>query len=242
MITKYTRFNSIPFEGHMLVLGKIEEGSKVLDVGCATGYFAQKLKEKKCRVWGVEIDRKAAKIARKYCEEVMVGDVESFAALHHPRSPWGHLGGATSLKKNFFDYILLMDILEHLKNPGKLLVTLKPYLKKKGKIIICVPNVAFFSVRLNILLGKFNYEQYGILDESHLHFFTKQTFLRLVQDSGLKLLDFDVVSGFSQITLIGRLLDFIPKYLQYKISKLWDTLLGYQFIAIITDSSTSGKS
>lgn len=219
MTPKYFHFNPTPFESHMLVFGRIKEGSKVLDVGCSGGYFARELKKKNCRVWGIEIDRKAAEQAEKYCEKVVAGDVKRFAS--------SHLAGGM-----IFDYILFLDVLEHLKDPEKVLKSFIPYLNKKGKIIISVPNVAFISIRLALLRGKFNYRNQGILDENHLHFFTKKTLLKLIKDSNLRLEEFDAASGFSQITLIGKYLNYIPKLWQYRITEIFDTLLAYQFVAV----------
>lgn len=217
---KYTRFNNIPYEAHRLIYDKIENGSNVLDVGCATGYFAKKLKEKKCNVWGIEIDSSASQKAKKYCEKVFVGDIEKEKSL--------------PFQKHFFDYILLMDILEHLKNPSSALRIFKPYLKKDGKIIISVPNVAFLSIRLALLRGKFAYQELGIMDATHLRFFTKKTLLEMIEKTGLRIEEVDVSSGFSQITFVGKYLNHIPKIWQYKITKLFPTLLGYQFIIICT--------
>lgn len=118
MRSKYSHLNPTSYETHMLVYEEIEKGSKVLDVGCATGYFAEKLKEKRCKVWGVEIGKEAGRVARKYCEKVIIGDVEKMREL--------------PFEKNFFDYILLLDILEHLKEPLSVLRMVKPYLKSSN--------------------------------------------------------------------------------------------------------------
>lgn len=215
---KYTRFNNTPYEAHRLIYDKVESESNVLDVGCATGYFAKKLKEKKCKVWGVEIDSLAARKARKYCNKVFVGDVEKEQSL--------------PFSKHFFDYILFMDLLEHLKNPSNTLQLVKPYLKKEGKIIISVPNIAFLSIRLALLRGKFSYQKLGIMDETHLRFFTKKTLFDMLEKNGFYREEVDASSGFSQITLIGKYLNHIPKVWQYRLTKMWDTLLAYQFIVV----------
>lgn len=235
----YTSFNPTLYETHTLVYARIEPGSEVLDVGCATGYFAKKLLEKDCKIWGIDSDKEATKVAKKYCEEVIVADLE---ALTNPFTPGESSSGRkTSLRntpsvflpfRKKFDYILLLDVIEHLRNPKSVLQMLKPYLKSYGKLIISTPNIAFISVRLSFVLGKFIYKDFGILDKSHLHFYTKKTFIELINSCGLKIIDMDVASGFSQITKIGKYLNYIPKYWQYKITKRLNTLLGYQFIAI----------
>lgn len=219
MSFKYTKFNSTLYETHSLVVERIKEYSKVLDVGCATGYIAKKLKlTKNCNVWGIEKNNNAVILAQQYYEKVKVGDIESLKKL--------------PFKKNFFDYILLLDILEHVKNHNYVLNLLKPYLRQNGQIIISTPNIAFISIRLALLFGRFNYHKQGILDESHTHFFTKKSLLDLINKNDLNLIDFDSACGFSQIILIGKYLNKIPKYLQYYITRCLDALLAYQFIAI----------
>ncbi len=222
-MSKYTVFNPTPYEAHRLVFEKIRPDSKVLDLGCASGYFAKELLKKNCRVWGIDADKEAVAEAKKYCVDAKVMDLDEFS----PR-----------FNRGAFDYILLLDVLEHLRNPDKLLKSLRNYLEKEGTIIISVPNVAFISLRLALLRGKFEYQKTGIMDESHLHFYTKKALIDLITKCGLKIVDFDAASGFSQITLIGKYLNSIPKYWQYRITKLFPTLLGYQFIIVCSDNST----
>lgn len=218
MNSKYNQFNPTPYEAHMVVYEKIKEGSKVLDVGCATGYFAQKLKEKDCKVWGIEMDKKAAILAKPYCEEVIVEDIEKIEKLPKPR--------------NFYDYILFLDVLEHLKYPDKIIQLLKPYLKKDGKIIISVPNIAHISIRLRLLLGSFDYERVGIMDETHLRFFTKKTLQEFIKQAGLKLVELEYSSDFGQLPFVGRIAKKMPKIMQYKLTKSFPGLLAVQLIAV----------
>jgi len=203
----------------MLVYEKIERGSFVLDLGCAGGYFGKRLKEKKCHVWGIDSDKEAIKEAKKYCEKTFIFDLDKIK-----RFPF----------RKRFDYVLILDVLEHLRNPEVILFLIKPHLKKKAKVIISVPNVAFVSVRLSLLFGNFNYRKFGILDETHLHFYTKVTFQKFLEKNGFKIEEMDFSSGFSQIPKMGKYLNYIPKYWQYKITHFWNTLLAYQFIAICT--------
>ncbi|OGG12676.1 hypothetical protein A3D77_04125 [Candidatus Gottesmanbacteria bacterium RIFCSPHIGHO2_02_FULL_39_11] len=217
---KYTVFNPTPFESHRLVLDKINENSKVLDLGCATGYFDRELIKKDCEVYGVDVDAESVKEAKKYCRKTAVLDLE-----RTKRFPFG---------KNSFDYILMLDLIEHLKNPENLLITSKKYLKKEGKIIISTPNIAFISIRLALLRGKFQYSNLGIMDETHVKFFTRSTLEKLIKDSGLKIAEMDCSSGFSQITQIGKYLNYLPKYIQYEITRRWMSFLAYQFIVTCT--------
>lgn len=214
----YSTFNPIPYETHMLVYENITSDSTVLDIGCATGYFARELKKKNCRVWGMDSDRVALIQAKKYCKDTFLLDLETCS-------------GVTLPFRRKFDYILLLDVIEHLHNPENILALVNKHLKKDGRIIISTPNIAFISIRLALLFGRFRYRNLGIMDEKHIHFYTKSSLIDLLQKSGLYIERIDAASGFSQITKIGKYLNIIPKYWQYRITKMWDTLLGYQFIA-----------
>ena len=157
------------------VVQLITPGSTILEIGCATGYIGKFLKEKRnCKMYAVEIDKEAAELARPYYEEIIVGDVEDEEILKQ-------------LPTKFFDYILCMNVLEHLKWPQKVLVNLKKFLKDDGYLIACIPNVAHWSIRLKLLFGNFDYEKgvfrtdhgKGIMDETHLRFFTLKTMKKL---------------------------------------------------------------
>ncbi|MBL7159895.1 class I SAM-dependent methyltransferase [Candidatus Microgenomates bacterium] len=215
---KYTSYNKNLFEAHMMVFGLIEQKKTVLDIGCATGYFAKELKKKNCMTYGVEIDKIAAKRAMNFCEKVFVVDIKKISKLNAPRE--------------FFDYILFLDVLEHLENPLQALNDAKKFLKKDGKFILSVPNIAHISVRTRLFLGRFHYSNSGILDRDHLRFFTKKTFIELITSADLKILQLDYPADFGQIPVFGRFLKKLNKKWQYLITKLLNPLLAGQFIAV----------
>ena len=218
MNLKYTEFNFTLYEVHTMVFSRIEERSKVLDIGCATGYFAKELQNKNCKTWGVEVDREAAKVAEKYCERVEVADLEREKKL--------------PFKKGVFDYVLFLDVLEHARNPQEILQYSNQFLKRDGYIIISTPNIAHISMRLKLLFGNFDYEKKGIMDETHIHFYTRKTLQELIQKSGLYCSELIYSSDFGQLPYVGRFLKKIPKVYQYLITRIISTLLGVQFIAI----------
>lgn len=157
-------------------LKEISVNSSVLDLGCWTGRFGDKLKkEKKCFVVGVDVNKKAIKIASERLDKVCPVDLEN---------PPNLLG---AIKNQAFDYIILADVLEHLKNPKDLLLAIKKSMGQNTKLMISVPNIAYHEIRLNLLRGKFDYGKTGILDETHLRFFTKKTITRLVENCGFKI-------------------------------------------------------
>ena len=218
MTPKYTQFNNRPFEVHKMVYDRIKSGSKVLDIGCASGYCGRELQKKGCKVWAIEKDKKAASLAKNYYEKVIIDDLDTINTL--------------TLEKNSFDYILFLDVLEHLLHPEAVLNVCMSYLKNEGKIIISTPNIAHISIRLKLLIGRFKYEEKGILDHTHLHFYTKSTLKDLIEEAKLKLLEVDYSADFGQFPLFGRFLRKIDKKHQYFITRLMPNLLSPQFVAI----------
>ena len=151
---------------------EIQPGSTLLDVGCSTGYFGQYIAEhKKCVVDGIEMSddrRQAAKVLHK---------VFSF-----------DLDGEWPKELNIkYDNIFLGDIIEHLKNPAHTLLNVKKLLKPNGKVFISTPNIAHMSIRIELLGGNFEYESMGILDNTHLKYFTLTSLKRLVAETGYTL-------------------------------------------------------
>jgi 2-polyprenyl-3-methyl-5-hydroxy-6-metoxy-1,4-benzoquinol methylase len=161
---------------HALAILGIEPGSVVLDIGAADGSVARQLVERGCRVVGIELDRAAARAAERTCERVIVGDVE---ALDLARE----LDGAT------FDVVLLLDVLEHLREPIATLKGAAARLKPAGRMIVSVPNVTHAAVRLQLLSGRFEYTDTGLLDRTHLHFFDRPGLERVLAQAGLNVLD-----------------------------------------------------
>jgi 2-polyprenyl-3-methyl-5-hydroxy-6-metoxy-1,4-benzoquinol methylase len=182
----------------------VENNMKVLDIGCAAGFLGKALKEeKKCLVVGMDIDRECIELAKTNLDEVITGDIEEIEKLSFP--------------EKFFDIIIFGDVLEHLRSPERALLKSKRYLSDSGYIIVSVPNIACINIRAKLLLGRFNYENVGILDKTHLRFFTLKTTINLLNECGFDAVYLECKSAFPG----GR----FPK-----IANLWKTLLGYQFI------------
>ncbi|HEV2386571.1 MAG TPA: bifunctional glycosyltransferase/class I SAM-dependent methyltransferase [Candidatus Acidoferrales bacterium] len=192
----------------------------ILDVGTAGGYLDRELRARGHRVTGIECQPERADRARRYCDEMIAGDVETLDL--------GPYAGS-------FDCALLGDVLEHLREPEAVLERVAATLKPGGKAIVCVPNVANLYVRLNLLFGRFRYETRGILDATHLRFFTLRTFRELVESSGLEILSvqatpiplpwlFAGVSGRWWFQMLHRAL--------CRLTRMFLSLLAYQFVAV----------
>lgn len=163
---------SNPNLSHTQVIELVGHDKKVLDVGCATGYLALQLGNQGCKVSGVEMDPEAAEQARPYLEDLLVGDLNTTRLSSHfaPES---------------FDVIVFADVLEHLLDPFEVLQDSLELLAPGGRIVLSVPNVAHGGVRLALLQGRWNYTDTGLLDRTHVRFFTYSTLLDLVQSAGL---------------------------------------------------------
>ncbi len=216
---RYNEFNVRPFESHSLVLSMIQNNSKVLEIGSATGYFSEKLTRKNCEVWGVELDKEAAKKSTKKLYKVFAGDVSEIDKFE--------------IKRGYFDYILLQDILEHLTNSEVVLLKIKKYLKHGGKVIISTPNIVHISIRTKVLSGVFEYEDIGIMDRTHVHFFTRKTLVECLKNAGYRILDMKYSTDFGQIPFVGRVLKKIPKHIQYLLTNFIPTLLAIQFVVVM---------
>jgi 2-polyprenyl-3-methyl-5-hydroxy-6-metoxy-1,4-benzoquinol methylase len=155
---------------HELALALIPQGSAVLDVGCASGYLGEALAERGCRVWGLDRDRSAVEHARAGYEHLQTLDLDAAEELPWPEAQ--------------FDVVLAADILEHLRDPGAALRMLHHYLRPGGTLVVSLPNIAHFSIRFPLLLGRFEYRDTGILDRTHLHHFTFDSARELLESCG----------------------------------------------------------
>ncbi len=155
------------------LLNLVPDGSNVLDIGCATGYMCSALKEhKNCKITGIEIDANMASVAKKRCNDVIEGDIQSMDIKKE-------LG-----EEAIFDVVLMADVLEHLADPGSVLQKIRPFLKEKGLLLVSVPNIAHSAIIFELLQGKFPYRKEGLLDYTHLRFFTKESLINMLESKG----------------------------------------------------------
>ncbi|WP_437682824.1 methyltransferase domain-containing protein [Sorangium sp. So ce131] len=148
----------------------------VLDVGCGIGLNGAALKRAGARVTGIEVAPASLARARSALDEVVAADITSDAAVRE------------ALGDRRFDLILFADVLEHTADPLAALRRFLPHLEEDGHVIVSLPNVAAWPVRLGLLAGRFDYAPSGILDDSHLRFFTRASAIQLVERAGLEVL------------------------------------------------------
>lgn len=151
----------------------------VLDVGCGIGTNGKVARDRGAYVVGLEIVPTSVEKAKRVLDEVHSANIETDEVLE-------------VLKGKRFDTIMFADVLEHTVNPRDVLRRLSTLLEDGGHVIVSLPNVAAWTVRLGLLGGKFDYEPSGILDDSHLRFFTRESAIKLVEDAGLEVLRVDL--------------------------------------------------
>jgi len=169
---KYNVFDHTPGSTHQKLMGLIPPNSKVLEFGCASGFMSREMvKRLNCTIVGVELDHEAAQLAVQWCDRVLVGDAMKmdFPSL---------------LGNEKFDVILFADVLEHLYHPWLILQKVKPFLSENGAVVCSIPNIAHGSIRLSLLGGEFFYRNIGLLDDTHIRFFTLETTRLMFENNG----------------------------------------------------------
>ena len=149
----------------------VPKGAKcILEVGCAAGMTGRELKKRSgVFVAGIELNAKAAEDAKTFLDDVVQGDIEKIDLPYSDAS---------------FDCILFADVLEHLVDPLSALLKVRRLLKKDGTVVASIPNVQFHGVIHKLIEGNWTYEKEGILDETHLRFFTYREIEKLFSQAG----------------------------------------------------------
>jgi SAM-dependent methyltransferase len=202
-------FNPRPHGSHEKLLVMLGRPNRVLDVGCSTGYLASRLQARGSTVVGLELDERAAAEARSFCEAVHVGDVETMELPLEPGS---------------FDAIVCGDLIEHLRDPRGFLARVRPLLRADGRLVLSTPNIANWAMRLGLLFGRFRYTDWGILDRTHTHLFTRKTLQECLEAAGYR------VSAFDFTVPVPVLSTPRIEALAHGIGRLRPSLFAYQFV------------
>lgn len=203
---------------HLKILSQIGFNKKILEIGCSSGYMTEYMRNVlKCRIWAMEIDAAAASRASEFCEKMIEGDVET-------------LDLDVNLEGESFDIIIMADLLEHLKDPESLLKKLRPFLADGGFVLISIPNGVHGSISLNALDGNWNYRTMGLMDETHLRFFDKDSFSRLLESSGFFISVLDRVIVHPRDTELKTSWDSYPREVTAYMEKVNPEFQTYQFV------------
>lgn len=211
-------FKNFPHSSHRFLVERVGKiPVRVLDVGAWNGFLGRELASQGHELFGIEKDPIQAQQAAAFYRELAVADVETFPDL----------AGAP------FDVILCGDVLEHLREPLEVLKHLVSFLRPGGRLLVTVPNVAFIACRLELLCGVFRYRDRGIMDRTHLRFFTKASLLQLLRQAGLAV---DSVKGLPPpLPLLWPATSCWPARVLFEAMALaatvWPTLWAYQLAA-----------
>ena len=188
---------------HSYAIKDISSNSKVLDLGCNNADLSKLLKkEKNCRITAVD----------KYENINHIEEIDEYFSFDLDN-------GLPDLDYSQYDYILLLDVIEHLKNPENFMIKLKKKIDKNSKVqvIISTPNIGFLIIRLMLLFGSFNYGKRGILDKTHTRLFTFSSYKNLLTQCGFNLIDISgVPAPITMITgnnIVGNILMKLNKFL-----------------------------
>jgi|SRR3989344_4069767 len=212
------RFDPGKYNTHWLLLNEVPPNSRVLEIGTASGYMGEYLiKEKNCEVWGVEPVKDMYEAAKNYGYTKLFHNVaEDFLDL-------------PEMVGQEFDVIFCGDVFEHMMDPLKVLIGLKKFLKPTGRFVISLPNIAYWQVRLHLLGGNFDMQDGGILDRTHMRFFTLKTMKEFIEQAGLHLEKARPSNGHIERFGINKLWG-----VGQKAFSLWPTLLAIQYILVAT--------
>jgi 2-polyprenyl-3-methyl-5-hydroxy-6-metoxy-1,4-benzoquinol methylase len=216
------------YSSHGYVMRIVRGALDVLDIGCGHGYLSARLSEGGCRVTGVDVLPEPERLAA----------MEAYVQCDLARGMDDALG---QLRVQGYDRVLLLDVLEHLPEAEQILQHARDLLKQDGQIVVSLPNVANFTMRMMLFLGRWNYTDRGILDKSHLHFYTRKTGRKLLEQNG-----FEIVKQWMTIVPIELVLGMKPETRTMRWASaclhaatlLLPGLLGYQMMFVARKGST----
>jgi len=201
---------------------------RILEVGTSTGYLGMMLRKQGHYVAGIDGCREWAEKAREHYDVFHVADIEEFEFPY----------------RGDFDYILFADVLEHLRDPTAVLKHSLPSLKKSGKVIVSVPNIANLAIRLTLLLGRFDYTDRGILDRTHLRFFTLRSLKKMMLEASCDIIE--VVPTPLPVQIVFPITEkgfFAPLHEAcYALVRLRKTMFAYQFVVKARPNSSNRPS
>lgn len=184
-----------------------KSAKRILEVGCGEAFFGSILKKKlNAEVWGVEINENCAAKAKENIDKVIIGDIVQLL---------------DNLPDKYFDCVIFNDVLEHLINPYIVLFKIKNKLNLNGRVVCSIPNVRYFWTLVDLIVKKqWEYAEYGILDKTHLRFFTLKSIINMFNELGYEILKLEGINSIKSwkytlinIIFLGHLSD--TKYLEF---------------------------
>ena len=224
-----------PGSSHTQLLRWLEQRApgRLLDLGCADGWMAERARRLGYEVVGVDVAERPG--ARSRVDRFVLADLDR---------------GLPEAAGEGFDVVLAADVLEHVRDPGALLGQIERVLAPGGSVLASVPNFAHWYPRLRVLSGRFDYDRRGILDEGHVRFFTRRSFEKLVRDHGYAVVDrrstgtpFEVMlRGSARDRGLGGVAVRAAESVDAGAVALWPTLFAYQFLYELVPANRSSAS
>ena len=182
-----------------IILNYIKPESTILEFGPGNGELTKYLKEEyNCSMYTVEIDEELHKISKQYAVDSICCDADG-------------LQWASKFKDIKFDYVIFADVLEHLRNPQRVLSNAAALLNQTGSVLFSIPNIAHSDIILNLINNDFTYTEEGLLDKTHIHFFTYNSIIDMFNNTGLKNIEIDKVVKQTGFTEVNIPVDLLPK-------------------------------
>lgn len=174
----------------------------IMEIGCSSGALAREFKKinPACHYTGIDIDSTYVEAAKRYCDTTAVLDIDQahadFYLEHQDKEVW-----------------VFADALEHFKNPWGVLQNIRKIIPAGGSIVACIPNAQHWTVQVRLCTGNFRYEEMGLMDKTHLRWFTRKTIVELFDHSGYSIVEFgarllDEPQSEDYVQLIGDLAEF----------------------------------
>ena len=169
------------------------KSTKLIEVGCSSGALAREFKRlsPNCHYIGIEIDSHYTELAKRYCDQSFTVDIEiaddKFWRKHSDRDCW-----------------IFGDTLEHLKDPWIVLKKIRGVIPADGSVVICIPNAQHWSLQVKLSIGDFRYQDSGLLDRTHLRWFTRQTMIEMFEQTGFKVEIgfYSIIVGFKPYCIV----------------------------------------
>jgi len=215
------QFKDFDGSSHRILIGLIRRfggQGRLIDLGAAGGELCEAVRPQFRHTLGFEYDLNRAGELRSRFDQVVIADLEKVERL--PKNA---------------DVVVMADVLEHLRNPSAVLNLVRETLHGSGTLFLSVPNIANITIRIGLLFGTFTYRDRGILDHTHLRFYTRRTILEELGKAGFRIV---AVRGSSVPVrlIVGRLVpDAILKVVERILTwatQLWKSLLAYQIIVV----------
>lgn len=216
-------------------IAMIPNNAKILEIGCATGFMSKYLrKEKNCFVYGVEYNQVQAEVAKSKADIVICGGIDEEKAQKQIDEYVKNNGK--------FDVIFMSQVIEHIAYPNDVLIKLKEWLKKSGVLVISTVNVAHWKSRIRLLKGIWEYEEYGLFDNTHLRFFSIDGFEKDLKNAGYEILEEDYnIDDFSPLFFIPKVRGITITWICRKLGctnsvfykwykKKFRNFIGFQFV------------